>query len=131
VRLDAGATFGSGSVAHELFQALDARMAREFPRAAAVLHKTQVSYDNGRVFAAAWIPYGRHKDGRDRSIMVSFSLSRKLTHPRVTDAIWQSANRCVHHVTVSRPEEIDDELMNWLAEADSIPRRKKGRGDSV
>jgi hypothetical protein len=121
VRIDADSLFGHGSIANDLFQALDARMEQEFPHATVTLHKTQVSYRNGRTFAAAWVPYGR-SGGKD--IMVSFSLRRKLEHPRIHDAIPHSANRCVHHVVISRAEEIDDELMNWLTEADSIPRGK-------
>jgi hypothetical protein len=121
VRTDSAAVFGPGSAAYALFQALDARMAEAFPRAAATVHRTQVSYDNGRVFAAAWVPYGK-RGGREN--IVSFSLRRKIEHPRIHDAIFHSTNRCAHHVVITRTDEIDDALMNWLAEADSIPRGK-------
>lgn len=121
-RVHAGAVFGVGSVAEELFQALDARMAEAFPHAKVTVHKTQVSYHNGRTFAVAWIPYGKSKNARSKDIMISFSLRRQLADARIHDSIWRSANRCVHHVSVKSRDEIDDALLNWLAESDSIPR---------
>lgn len=121
MRTDAAAVFGPGSRAYALFQALDARMEEAFPSASVTVHGTQVSYGNGRVFAAAWVPYGK-RDGQE--IFVSFSLRRKIDHPRIHDAISHSANRYVHHVLIASADEIDGALMNWLAEADSIPRGK-------
>lgn len=53
----------------------------------------------------------------DVFIIVSFGLSHELRSPRILAASEPYPGRWTHHVVVSRPEEIDGELMGWLAEA--------------
>ena len=50
-------------------------------------------------------------------IIVSFGLSHRLDSPRIHMAVEPYPNRWTHHVIVASVEEINDELMGWLAEA--------------
>ncbi len=57
-------------------------------------------------------------------IVVSFGLGREVRSERIFAASEPYPNRWTHHVIVSRPAEIDSELMGWLAEAHNFALSK-------
>lgn len=81
------------------------------------VQKTQVTFSNQYNFACASLPLRRKRDWPDPCLMVTFGLERRLDHPRVAVATEPYPNRWTHHVLVTRPEEIDDELMGWVLAA--------------
>jgi len=54
---------------------------------------------------------------RKRGVELSFKLSRSLAHPRITRVIRYSTHRIAYFVLLERAADIDDELMDWLAES--------------
>jgi hypothetical protein len=50
-------------------------------------------------------------------VAVSFVLRRKLTGGRLARKVLSSGSRHWHVVNVRTPEEVDDELLDWLVEA--------------
>lgn len=48
---------------------------------------------------------------------VAFILSRHVTSPRVNHTLKLAADREVHTVTLTSADEIDAELLSWIAEA--------------
>lgn len=99
-----------------LFQMLDAA----FPEASAKVQKSQISFYGAHLFAMASLP--RRK--RDGGIVVSFGLDRRLDSPRVAVATEPYPGRWTHHVPITEPEELDGELLGWLAEAWNFARTK-------
>lgn len=75
--------------------------------------KTKIAFSGKYGFA--FVSHPRRK--KDRGILVSFGLFHKQESNRIQYASEPYPNRWIHHMLVSSPEEIDDELMGWLKEA--------------
>ena len=87
--------------------------------------KTQISFFNRRMFAAASLtPVRRAKDRPDPFLTITFGLSYRKEAARIDAAAEPYPNRWTHHVTIGAPEEIDDELLSWIAEAAEFAGRK-------
>ncbi len=52
-----------------------------------------------------------------RWVAASFSLERTLPSPRIARKVLESGRRRYHVVNVRDPEDVDDELIEWLTEA--------------
>jgi hypothetical protein len=50
-------------------------------------------------------------------IRVDFSLSRSIKSDRIHHSVQMSAHRFLYEVDILTPAAIDDELMDWIAEA--------------
>ena len=66
----------------------------------------------------------RKKDWPQDCLLVTFGLSHRLSSPRIAVAVEPYPNRWTHHVVVSRLEELDEELMDWLREAYDFAQNK-------
>ena len=53
---------------------------------------------------------------RDR-LVLEFLLSRAAEHPRISRTMRLSANRTAHAVDLTRVEDVDDQVRDWLTEA--------------
>lgn len=100
-----------------LYQALERAMAARFPEASVKVQKSQISFYHRHLFAAASLPLRRRKEWPRECLLVTFGLSHRLSSPRIAVAVEPYPNRWTHHVVVAREEEIDGELLDWLAEA--------------
>lgn len=109
--------FAEKPVELALYQELFSQMSSAFPQSKVKVQKSQISFYNRHLFAAASIPVRRKKDWPQDCLLVTFGLSHRLSSPRIAVAVEPYPNRWTHHVVVSRLEEIDEELMDWLREA--------------
>ena len=100
-----------------LYQALERAMAARFPEALVKVQKSQISFYHRHLFAAASLPLRRRKEWPRECLLVTLGLSHRLSSPRIAVAVEPYPNRWTHHVVVAREEEIDGELLDWLAEA--------------
>ena len=107
-----------------LFQSLVQAMEATLPPIRVKVQKSQISFYNPRLFAAASLPLRRKKDWPRECLMVTVGLSRRLESPRVAVAVEPYPNRWTHHVLITREEEIDGELLAWLAEAYQFAQTK-------
>jgi hypothetical protein len=99
---------GKGERARELFDRFESLIAACGPYEVAPA-KTRVAF-MGRVrFASV-------NSVSDRAMNVHFGLPRALRHPRVRK-VEQFGSWYVHHLRVSAPDELDDELLGWLRES--------------
>lgn len=106
-----------------LFQAVSAA----FPDGRVKVQKSQISFYGRHLFAAASLPVRRKKDWPEHCLLVTFGLEFRLDSPRIAVAAEPYPNRWTHHVVVSRPEDIDDELMGWLNQAWDFSQQKQPR----
>ncbi len=107
-----------------LYQVLFDMMCRRFPKARVNVQKSQISFYNRHLFAAASVPLRRKKNWPEKSLLVTFGLSHRLESPRVAVAVEPYPNRWTHHVLVSQEEELDGELLGWMEEAYQFARCK-------
>ena len=100
-----------------LYQTLSARMEAAFPETLVKVQKSQISFYNKHLFAAASLPLRRRKGWPTECLLVTIGLPYRLTSPRVAVAVEPYPNRWTHHVPVAQEGEIDEELLRWLREA--------------
>ena len=100
-----------------LYEALFARMEETFPEAAVKVQKSQISFYQKHLFAAASLPLRRKKDWPEHCLLVTVGLARPLDFPRAAVKVEPYPGRWTNHVLLSREEEVDGELLGWLREA--------------
>ena len=95
------------------------------------VQKTQITFTDRFGFAWASLPVRRRRDWPDRCLIVSFGLAYHKESPRIAVAVEPYPQRWTHHVVVTTPEDIDEELLGWIEESHQFSlakRRGKGVG---
>lgn len=109
-----------------LYQLLSERMAEVLPDDVSVkVQKSQISFYARRLFAAASLPVRRKKDWPRECLVVTVGLDRPLNSPRSAVSVEPYPGRWTNHILITRPEEVDGELMEWLREAHNFALRKR------
>ena len=108
-----------------LYEVLFARMEERFPDARVKVQKSQISFYGRHLFAAASLPVRRKKDWPRECLVVTIGLSHPLDSPRAAVTVEPYPGRWTNHVLLSREEEIDEELMEWLREAYDFAESKR------
>lgn len=108
-----------------LYQALSARMEQAFPSASVKVQKTQISFYGRHLFAAVSLPVRRKKDWPKTCILVTFGLPEPLSSPRIAVATEPYPGRWTHHVVLSDPAQLDEELLGWLRRAWDFAESKR------
>jgi hypothetical protein len=78
--------------------------------------RSQVAYRRRRAFAWTWLP-GRWLSAPAAEVVLSIALARLDGSARWKEVVHPSARWWMHHLEVRSPEELDDEVAAWLAEA--------------
>lgn len=108
-----------------LYEALVARIEAEIGEMRIKVQKSQISFYQKHLFACvSFLRVRRKKDCPESYIVVTFGLSHRVMSPRIDVATEPYPNRWTHHLLISQPEEIDEELMAWLKEAAEFARQK-------
>lgn len=100
-----------------VYEALFRQLDEAFPQSWVKVQKTQISFYDRHLFAAASLPVRRRKGWPERCLLVTFGLSRRVESPRIAAASEPYPSRWTHHVTAADEGEIDQELLGWLREA--------------
>lgn len=118
--------FHEKPAAFPLYEAFARRLLAEIGNVTVKVQKTQISFSNRHNFAfVSFLPVRRAKDRPKTYITVTFGLGYKKESPRVAAASEPYPNRWTHHMLISSPEEIDDELMGWIKEAAEFSAGKR------
>ena len=117
--------FDSHPDALPLYEKFEKSVADLVPDVKIKVQKTQISFYNRHLFACvSFARVRKKKDCPDCYIVITFVLSHKAESPRIDIATEPHPNRWTHHVLISDPGEIDDELMGWIEEAALFSNRK-------
>ena len=101
-----------------LYQRLEALILEQIPDVRIKVSKTQIGFFNKRGFAfVSFNPCRRAKDRPETWVTVTFGLAFRVDDPRIDVATEPYPNRWTHHVTVSRVEDMDGQLLGWIREA--------------
>ena len=114
---DVLAFFAGRPWALPLYEALFSQMEELFPEAAVKVQKSQISFYGRHLFAAVSLPLRRKKTWPEECLVVTFGLESRVEDPRIAVAVEPYPRRWTHHVLLSRPEEVDGQLLDWLREA--------------
>ena len=101
-----------------LYEALEARIFSEIENVRLKASKSQISFYNRRLFACvSFLRAKRKADLPQHYITLTLGLDRPLDTPRAAVITEPYPNRWTHHFVLSRKEEIDGELMDWVRQA--------------
>ena len=117
--------FDGKPLEHSLYEALFQQLDAVFPDTFVKVQKSQISFYAPRLFAAASLPVHRKKDWPRECLVVTIGLARPLNSPRAAVSVEPYPGRWTNHILVTRPEELDSELMEWLREAHDFALSKR------
>lgn len=101
-----------------LYEALEARIFSEAGNVRLKVGKSQISFYNRHLFACvSFLRAKRKAELPAHYIVLTLGLDRPLDTPRTAVVTEPYPNRWTHHFVLSRKEEIDDELMDWVKQA--------------
>lgn len=104
--------------ARVLYEAFAKAVQERCPDAVIRVQKTQISFSNRYIFACASLMRVRKKkELPDPYLVITLGLSYPLDSPRVAVRTEAYPGRWTTHIVIGSPEEIDEELLGWLAEA--------------
>lgn len=118
--------FNKDPAALPLYEAFESHVLAEAGNVTIRVQKTQITYTNPKVFAAvSFLPVRKKAQRPEHYVTVTLGLNRRLDSPRVDAASEPYPARWTHHLLISSPEEIDDELMAWVREAAAFSASKR------
>lgn len=109
-----------------LYELFEQKLLSELGGADIKVQKTQISFSNKHNFAfVSFLPVRKAKERPQTYIVITFGLGHRVESPRIDAATEPYPNRWTHHVLISEPEEIDEELMGWVKEAAAFSAAKR------
>lgn len=109
-----------------LYELFEQKLLSELGGADIKVQKTQISFSNKHNFAfVSFLPVRKAKERPQTYIVITFGLGHRVESPRIDATTEPYPNRWTHHVLISEPEEIDEELMGWVKEAAAFSAAKR------
>ena len=115
--------FAGHGAALPIYTELRSRVFAQWPDVEVRVARTQITFKARYGFAFV----STRRMGRrcpEVFIIVSFGLGREVRSERIFAASEPYPNRWTHHVIVASPDEVDGELLGWLAEAPDFALNK-------
>ena len=115
--------FAGHGAALPIYPELRSRVFAQWPDVEVRVARTQITFKARYGFAFV----STRRMGRrcpEVFIIVSFGLGREVRSERIFASSEPYPNRWTHHVIVASPDEVDGELMGWLAEAHDFALNK-------
>ena len=101
-----------------LYENLEERIVSEIDDVRIKVQKSQICFYNKHMFACvSFARVRKKKDCPESYIVVTLGLEHKAESSRIDIATEPYPNRWTHHLLISEPDEIDEELMGWIKEA--------------
>ena len=118
--------FGEHTEALPVYERLENAILTRIPDVKIKVAKTQITFANKRGFAfVSFNPCRKAKDRPAVWMSVTFGLGYRKESPRIDVATEPYPGRWTHHVMVGNVDEIDVELMRWIAEAADFSANKR------
>ena len=101
-----------------LYQALEEKLRAFVPVGNRRVQKTQITFGSRHVFACVSFARVKRKAGLPEGyIVITLGLPAPLCSEHVAVKTEPYSGRWTHHIVVSRPGELDEELFSWVREA--------------
>jgi Domain of unknown function (DUF5655) len=78
--------------------------------------KSQIAFRRKRGFAYLWLP-GQYLKNPDAEVVLSIVLGRHDPSGRFKEVAHPGTHHWMHHLELEGPDEIDEEVLEWLREA--------------
>ena len=118
--------FGERMDVLPMYERLEEVILTRIPDVKIKVAKTQITFANKRGFAfVSFNPCRKAKDRPAVWMTVTFGLGYRKESSRIDAATEAYPNRWTHHVMVGTPDEIDEELLDWIQEAAAFSASKR------
>lgn len=118
--------FSGHPEALDLYAALEEALYRRFADVNRRVQKTQISFFNRHVFACVSFARVKPRAELPRGYLVlTLGLPAPLHSPRAAIKTEPYPGRWTHHFVLSRPEELDEELLSWIGESYAFAAAKR------
>ena len=118
--------FNAHQDALALYETFRESVLGKVPNARIEVKKTQISFFDRRMFAAvSFAPVRKAKERPKPFLTITFGLAYRKESGRIDVAVEAYPNRWTHHVMIGSVEEVDEELVSWIIEADEFAKNKK------
>lgn len=115
---DAERAFLEGHEALDTYLAVRAAVVDEVRDVRIEVRKTQISFKNRHLFAAvSFLPVGRVAQRPPGFLTLTLGLPTRVVSPRIVVATEPHPNRWTHHIVVTGPDQVDEELVGWILAA--------------
>lgn len=108
-----------------LYEALEHKITEEIENVRIKVQKSQISFYSRHLFAC--VSFARVRKKKDCPavwIVLTLGLDHRLDSPRIEVATEPYPGRWTHHLLISDPNEVDEELLSWIREAAAFSDRK-------
>ena len=110
--------FDGHEAAWDLYQAFETLLVHSFPVVNRRVQKTQITFFNRHVFACvSFARVKRKAELPEGYLVITLGLPEPLASARIAVKTEPYPGRWTHHIVVSKPEELDAELLSWVREA--------------
>ncbi|MGJ7922858.1 DUF5655 domain-containing protein [Neobacillus sp. LXY-4] len=93
------------------------RMINSIGPAEVEVKKTQISFGTNTKFAWIWLPEKRSKKRPKNSIILSFSVGRRIENEQIVEAVEPYPGRWLHHIIIQDESDLNKLVFTWLCEA--------------
>lgn len=101
-----------------LYERFEELLRSSFPEANKRVQKTQITFFNRHVFACVSFTRVKKKSELpDGYLVVTLGLPAPLDSERISVKSGPYPGRWTHHIVISKPEDLDGELLSWVQEA--------------
>ena len=101
-----------------LYERFEELLRSSFPEANKRVQKTQITFFNRHVFACvSFARVIKKSELPDGYLVVTLGLPAPLDSERITVKSEPYPGRWTHHIVISKPEDLDGELLSWVQEA--------------
>lgn len=107
-----------------LYLALRGQVLSRCPGTEIRVARTQITFRSRYGYAFVSLPWRRVKGRPAQYLLLSFGLPCRKQSPRIEQAVEPYPRRWTHHVILTGPEQLDDELLGWIEEACAFARTK-------
>ena len=97
-----------------VYEALEQALCARWPDTGVRVQKSQIAFFDRHGYAWASLPVRRRRGWPERCLVVTFGGHSRVEDPRIAVATEPYPNRWTHHVLVTRPEDIDAQLLEWI-----------------
>lgn len=124
---EARAFFAARPGAVPIYEAFEAMLFARFPDTEMRVQKTQISFYASCGYVSVSLPARKAPRVSRPYMMLSVYLPYRLDSGRVFAASEPYPGRFTHHIPIDSPEDVDCELMGWIADAHAFARARRGR----
>lgn len=119
------AFFSQQPQALPLCEAFLQKLQAQHPETHTRVQKTQITFSNRHIFACLSLARVRKKALLpDPHLVLTLGLPAPLASPQAEIKTEPYPGRWTHHILLSTPDDLDPELMGWVAEAYAFAQEK-------